>query len=95
MENGQDKSQLENKNEKLAYILKLKWITFFQSGFFVAIVLWLTMTGLKLYNFITEAGTRDSIFILLLIVVNVSAWLIMKQQYDEYKAESKKIMEKL
>ena len=82
---SQNKKQLTPEEKKEQYILKLKWTTFFQAGFFVAIAGYLSKFGWQLY-----ALNEDKKVLILIAILYLGAWLIAYQQYKGYVKESGK-----
>ena len=84
-ENQSENKPLTPEERKEQYILKLKWTTFFQAGFFVAIAGYLSKFGWQLYSL-----NGDKKVLILIAILYLGAWGIAYQQYKGYVKESGK-----
>lgn len=77
------------ENQSMSKLERLKWSTFFQSGFWVSIAVWISTYGWKLYNLeLQHKGTRNYTALGLIAIIYLGAWLLVRWHYKEYKKES-------
>lgn len=77
---------LEEKRN--AYLMKLKWSTFFQAGFFVAMAGYLSKFGWQIYSLKLTQGIHDYKVLGLIAILYIGAYIIAIMQYKAYKKES-------
>lgn len=88
-----EENQLTNKTEeekKQEWILKLKWTTFFQMGFFVGLAGYISYIGWVTYNLEITQGIRNNKILALIAILYTGAYALTIMLYKQYKKESGK-----